>query len=130
MEFGHLFSQSPSQTLAGVVSLPGPQPMSASSLERPTPRTELCLHGPIYRLQNYFRIIGDKCNSGLSLFENLTELLKIILLKLGHTPFELLACLAHGQRVSVLLCPVLVRTGEFVQASSEKLGEPLRNCIN
>lgn len=53
----------------------------------------------------------------------MTKVLKIILRpQLGHSPFELCACLAHGLRISVLPYKVLVRTGEFVQASSEKVG--------
>lgn len=54
----------------------------------------------------------------------------ILLLKLRHTPSELFACLAHGQRISVLLCRVLERAGEFAHTSSEKVEEALRNCIN
>ena len=60
----------------------------------------------------------------------MTEKLKIILpLKLGHF-FGTSACVAHSLWISVLLYKVLVRIGEFVQASSEKVGSTNGNCIN
>ena len=54
----------------------------------------------------------------------------ILPLKLEHTPFELFACLVHGLRMSLLPYKAVIRTGEFVQASSEKVGEAVRNRIN
>lgn len=98
----------------------------------PSPPTQnRALRGVIHRLQDWFRIIGGTlafplggCTSGPFLFENLTELLKIILLKLGH-----ICSFGTGQRTSVLLYKVSVGTGTFVQASSESVREA-RNGIH
>lgn len=60
----------------------------------------------------------------------MTEILKIILpLKLGHF-FGTSACVAHRLSISALPYKILVRTGEFVQASSEKGGGANGGCIN